>query len=465
MYEFDKIKNIGSFIKSLFVQRNQANPNLNLLDQANKNLQQAKVNQAPTLINTNSNIPINQATLVNPAINQQALNLSNQAQKNSQNIQAQEGRKGNTFVDLSASNDLPSYAGIQNISLKTWISEHDTKGYANLESGEKQLAATLEGIKGFQRKNQEDSQRKSDSGKRGKYFSFLSYIFTRAEQGMAQEVETLSNILNFRKLGSLSKENSSKDSPFNETIKLSPPQPEEIPRLVTIDTTQLKYLYQLLALPNEFPECIRFFAKQDIELNENNIRAFLEQRLHLAQEQTFGVDNFLNETIAKFAPLLNQKDFSILLPLVLLYYSFPIPNIKTGFDFIQSRQERKKDEKENYILASCNIYFLSKTRGRFILKFELNKNHELSFDIQTSLENERIVSQLELAVSESMFLLENPPLLSDLNVILAEEVHKATNLNDELSIISTGPIRIEIVLVVYASLVVLNRLMENSNLV
>jgi hypothetical protein len=84
-------------------------------------------------------------------------------------------------------------------------------------------------------------------------------------------------------------------------------------------------------------------------------------------------------------------------------------------------------------------------------------------DIQTSSINNGIVRDLEFAISESMYLLKYPPSLADLNVLLTKEVYEATDKDEELSIVSDGPIRLEIVLATYACLVVLNKLNQEPD--
>lgn len=415
------------------------------LEQTAKPTQPNQPNLGQSLANTNSNISINQTTLTSPVVSQTALNQSPSNLKTSSTAQTQEP-SGQTRTP--GSTDLPAYAGISNISFKSWITEHNSRGFANLASGEKQLAATLDGIKGFQKKNQDTSDERSG---KNKYFSILAYIFSMQERSGAQEIELFSNLFNFDKLGSSEKDNK----------LLTPPLPEELHKLYSIDTEQIKFLHQLLALPKEFPECVRFFSKNTNELILQDMKVFLEQRLKIAQEQILGAEGFLlGDSIAKFTPLLNERNFSQILPLVLLYYPLPYPGIKTDFDFTREWEEKKREKaaKKELILASCEVYYLSKQRGRFLLRFELAHDGKFNFNIQTANENEDIISALEAAISESMFLLQDPPLLSDLNVQLTQEIYKTVSQEEELSIISTGPLRIEIVLSVYSVLTVLNKL-------
>jgi len=141
----------------------------------------------------------------------------------------------------------------------------------------------------------------------------------------------------------------------------------------------------------------------------------------------------------------------------LLYYPLPFPYIAEKPEFLKEWKSKKKKNGQISILASCNVYYVSNAMGRFLIKLELNEKHELSLDIQTSRENYDFINNLELAVAEGMFLLQNPPLLSDLNVLLSEEIYKATDINEELSIVSDGPLRLEIILAVYSILTVLNK--------
>ena len=95
-----------------------------------------------------------------------------------------------------------------------------------------------------------------------------------------------------------------------------------------------------------------------------------------------------------------------------------MPILKEKIDFIKEWKISKKEKREA-IIASCEIYYASKVRGRFLIKFELTHDCELSVDIQTAKENNGIAKDIELAIEEGMFLLEKPPRLSELNVLLA----------------------------------------------
>ncbi|MBI3590440.1 MAG: hypothetical protein HY094_03555 [Candidatus Melainabacteria bacterium] len=471
------IKNIGKQAKEVLNKEifNKANQ----IEQTTKNIQQAQANLNQNPVNQSISLAENQSTLLtNNAASQAALNTSNQPQtnlnsdiKNISNIQV---KPTPSQAEFQGPKDLPAYAGIANMSLKSWIAGHDSKNLVNVEPRGKELTTTLEGIKGFQRQNQEGFDGDSEKGRnakglklpnRNKNLLILSHIFSDIEQSGSQETELFVNITNFKKLGSSLKENESNstEEELYSDIKLAPPLPNELQKLDSLDPTQIKYLHQLLALPSEFPECLRLFAKDNIEINPRDLNSFLMQRLELAQGQIFGGDKFLNKTISDFVPLLKHIDFPVLLPLILLYYPLPLPNIKE-FDFLHEWRKKKKEaNKDLDIIASCEIYYLSKIRGRFLLKFLLNEKQELSFDVQTSAENNGIVQDLEVAVAESMYLLEKPPLLTDLNVMLTEEIYKATDLDEELSIVSTGPLRLEIVLAVYAVLIALNKLNDEPD--
>lgn len=437
-----------------------------------KSSEQANATPKDSLSNTNSNIPVNQSTLSNPVVNQAALNSRNEAQsiltssvkENTKNqVQSTPAQ-----TEFQGPKDLPAYAGISNMSLKSWIAGQDNKNMAKLESGEKQLAATLEGIKGFQKQNYEGFGDDSGGGQKNKGFKrnknllILSHIFSSLEQFRDQETELLVNIINFKKLGSSMKQKSS--NAFSESSiiesKLLPPAPNELQSLANLDPMKIKYLHQLLALPSEFPEFLRLFANDKVELNSKQLHSFLIQRLEIVQSQLFGQDAFLNTVISNFTPLLNPTEVSLLLPILLLYYPLPPPMIVEKFDFVHEWEKKKKSKpnKETNVIASCQIYYISKARGRFLLKFELNEDDEFSFDVQTAKENNGVVKDLEFAIAESMVLLECPPLLSELNVLLTEEIYKATDIDEELSIVSNGPLRFEILLAAYAALIVLNKL-------
>lgn len=461
---FSVIKNFGKQGKELL---NKLNPSPNQIENTNINTQGNKPATGQTLVNTNSNIVINQPVLTSPGVNQSALNSINlpktnlnQDTKNNANTQLPSTP---SQADYKGPSDLPAYAGISNMSLKSWIAEHNSKGFAKLESGEKQLISTLDGIKGFQKQNYEGSD--DGSGEQAlkqlakkKYLLLLSHIFSSIEQSGMQDTGILVNIANFKKLGTSRNNNNETQDDSQDLNKLIPPLPAEINDLKILDSSNVKYLYQLLALPKEFPECLRLFAKDKLEINARDLNNFFAQRLKYVQEQVFNDSNLLNKTIAGFVPFLSPQDSSILLPLLLLYYPLPLPVVKEDFDFMKEWKKKDKTDSSRTVIASCDIYYISILRGSFLLKFELDDKNELSFDVQTAKQNNGIVKDLEDAIAESMFLLSEPPLLADLNVLLTQEIYKATDKDEELAISSTGPLRLEIILAVYGALIVLNKL-------
>lgn len=472
---FSTLKNLSNKAKDVLQNKNQVQQPLEKDIQPNQQTQ-VKPNQSQTLLNTNSNIPLNQSTLTNNALNQTSLNTVNQNQTNlnmelRNNLNNNQPQATPVQGDFQGAKDLPAYAGISNMSLKSWIAGQDNNSMAKNESGEKQLTSTLEGIKGFQKQNYEGSDdgsnRQSGSSKlsKNKALLILSHIFSSVEQSGAQETEVLVNLSNFKKLGSSTNTESTLSQNENsDEVKLSPPLPGEFENQPNLDKLQVKYLHHLLSLPNEFPECLRLFAKDTIEIKPKELESYLIQRLELLQGQLFGTDSPINDVIAKFAPLLNQNDYSLLLPLVLLYYPLPLPVVKDNFDFLEEWAKRKNEENvtEN-IIATCEIFYLSKIRGRFLIKLKINDKQEFSFDIQTNEGNNGIVRDLETSIAQIMRLLEHPPLLSDLNVILTKEIYEATDSDEELAIVTTGPIRLEIILATYAILIVLNKLNEDPD--
>ena len=148
--------------------------------------------------------------------------------------------------------------------------------------------------------------------------------------------------------------------------------------------------------------------------------------------------------------------------LVLLYYPLPIPLLNPAFNFrVEWEKDKKNDYKEKNVTAWCEVYFHSKTKGRFLLRFELleiNQKYRLNFDVQTSKDNLYIVERIELAVSEVAFLLASPPDLFELNILFENEIRANSKHENEISLISSGPLRLELLLAVYASLMVLNKL-------
>lgn len=445
----------------------QINPEENS-EQDTKNTKQNQNQTTPgdSLVNTNSKVPVNQSTLTSPGVNQAALNAANKPtlNPNTENQQNNTSNKQPNKIDHNGAKDLPSYAGVPNMSLKSWIAGQDNK-QSNLQSAEKELASTLDGIKGFQKQNYEggeDSSGQNKNSNKNKALLILSQLFGNYEKSGVQDTNLLVNIMNFQKLGSnINKEkkleNYSEGSQLDS--KSSPPLPNEPQFLNSVDLNNIKHVSQLLALPKEFPEFLRLLAKDNIEIYKKDLVSFLEKRLKYVQEETFGKDKALNKLLADFTPLLNQNNHSQLLPLILLYYPLPLPEVKGNEEFLKEWKKKDKPEREK-IIASCDIYYLSKQRGRFLIKFELNENDEFFFDIQTAEVNNGIVKDIEEAISQSMLLLKTPPALSELNVLLTKEIYNATDIDEELAITSTGPLRLEIVLAAYASLTILNKLNE-----
>ena len=425
-------------------------------------------NPKESLVNTNSNINLNQQTQISPVVTQAALNQGQPIINKSQtpNLNQQKIEQTPNQLNFQGPKDLPSYAGISNMSLKSWISSYDSKTSPKYEEEIKQLASTLEGIKGFQSRNSEgfntDSDQQNQGNKRN-YLMILSGIFAPLfeEQASIQETEIITNVLNFKKLGSQYNEDTSKEKNFDE-LRLVPPSPNELQAYGKLDLSKIKCLYQLLALPHQFPECIRLFAGEGPEIDPNNLKQFLEHRLPVIQEQLLGGNSHLNKTIAEFVPLLNSNDFSLIIPLVMLYYPLPLPCWKDNYDFLRGwdRKKKKNKEKKN-LIASCEVYYTSNKTGRVLLRFELTEDNQFNFDIQVASGNEKIARALEIGIEEIMFLVNEPPNLSELNILLTKEIYNATDMNEQLSIHSNGPLRIEIVLAVYSSLIVLNKLNQD----
>lgn len=435
--------------------------------------QQIKTPPNQSLVNTNSNIIVNQSVLNNPVINQATLNTVN-IPKTTLNIEVK-----NTFTnqvqatpvqgEFQGAKDLPAYAGIANMSLKSWISQNNNYS-SKSDINKTQLASLFEAIKGFERKSYEEEfedgfEKKSKDSKqnRRKNLILLSNIFSSMEQSAIQETELMVNIANFKKLGKKRNNQEFVDNEQSFEFKSPPPTPAEIDKQKEIVDVKIKHLRELFALPKEFPECLRLFANEHIEINPKYFNSFLFQRLKIVKEHLFVDDSSLNKAIQSFVPLLNQSDNQLLLPLLLLYYPLPLPILNEKVNFIDQWKLNKKEEKSKSNIATCEIYYVSRVRGRFLIRLELGSDCELSVDIQTAKENNGIVKDLEFAIEEGMFLIENPPKLSDLNVLLTGEIYKATDIDEELSIISTGPLRLEIIIAAYSALTVLNKLNEDPS--
>ena len=469
------LKGLGNLTKSI-INRLTTNQNKIAEAETNKITSPNQTNPTQSLANTNSNINLNQTTQTSPNITQGALNT--QGQKINQILKTDFKNYSNYENVLSTpdqgifqgSKDLPSYAGIANMSLKSWIANRDSKTPSKFEFKDKELSVTLEGIKGFQRKHYDgfgDESKKEPGSCKRKFLLVLSKIFSSLyeEQASIQETEVINKITSFKKLGSLSNENKNLNDENIQALKNVPPSPVDLNRFKTIDCLHFKWLYQLLALPKEFPECIRLFAGENVEIITKYLSGFLKQRFSILQEQLLGGDPRLNKIVAEFVPFLNQNDFSYVLPLVLLYYPLPLPKIFIEYEFEKKwkKSKSKTSKKEKNIIASCEVYFLSATRGRFLLKFSLTSDGNVDFDIQLGEENEHIIKAFEMALEEAMILLENPPNLSDLNILLTKEIYEATDIQEELAITSSGPLRIEILLAVYSCLVILNQLNDDPD--
>ena len=438
----------------------------------NQNPQQIKTAPNQSLVNTNSNMTINQPVLNNPVVNQAVLNTTNTPQaalntevKNNLKIEVHPTPMQGEF---QGAKDLPAYAGIANMSLKSWIAQNNNyQGKSDV--GKTQLASLLGAIKGFERKSYEEEledgfnkKLKDSKQDRRKTLVLLSNIFASMEQSGLQETEMVVNISNFKKLGKKIKNQESFDdeSPFE--LKTPPPTPSEVDKQKIHPDIKIKHLYELFTLPKEFPECLRLFANEYVEINPKYFKSFLLQRLKIIEDNLFTGNNSLNKAIESFIPLLNQGENQLLLPFILLYYPLPFPGLNQRTDFTDEWKLSKKEESKTNI-ASCEIYYVSKMRGRFLIRLELNDQSKLSADIQTAKENNGIAKDIELAIEEGMFLLDNPPKLSDLNVLLTEEIYKATDIDEELSIISTGPLRLEIIIAAYSTLIVLNKLNDDPD--
>jgi len=417
-----------------------------------------------SLVNTNSSVPINQSTLTSPSLNQTALNTVNKPNPNQTNDPSNTNPKEQGRNMGGGAKDLPTYAGISNMSLKSWVADHSNRNFSNLQSGDKELTSTLDGIKGFQNQNYEGGEegRSGGEGRRNKNLLILSQMFANPDQVPMQETDLLMNLASFKKLGSNRNNEKMLESSVDENdFKKAPPTPNEPQFLDNVDSSQLKNMSQLLGFPKGFSEFLRLIAKDNIEINKKDLISFIEKRLKYVQEETFGKDKSLNVALAEFAPLMGKNN-SPMLPLVLLYYPLPLPQVK-GEELALSGWKKKKKEESQNIIASCDIYYLSEKRGRFLIKFELNDKDEFSFNVQTSDENNGVVKDIENAISESMNLLENPPALTEMNVLLTREIYEATDKNEELAIVSSGPIRLEIVIAVYSSLIILNSLNQDPD--
>ncbi len=438
----------------------------------NSSAQQLKTPPNQSLVNTNSNITVNQPVLNSPIVNQTVLNTVNipHTKLNTEVKNASETPVQATPVqgEFKGPTDLPAYAGIANMSLKSWVAQNNN--YQNKSNaGKTQLASLFEAIQGFERKSYEEESEDSTAKKtkdaknnRRKNLILLSNIFSSIEQSGCQETELIVNISNFEKLGKKTSNREDSDNEKSFDLKSYPPVPTETEKQNTLKDVKIVNLRELFALPKEFPECLRLFANENTEINPKYLKSFLYQRLKIVKENLFTENNFLDSAIRSFIPLLNQPEHQLLLPLLLLYYPLPLPLLNQNIDFIQ-QWKVNKDKEDKTAIATCQIYYVSKIRGRFLIKFELYDDSDLSVNIQTVKENSGIAKDIERAIEEGMFLLKHPPKLADLNVLLTDEIYKATDVDEELSIISTGPLRLEIIIAAYSTLVILNKLTDDQD--
>ena len=305
----------------------------------NVNQQQIKTTPSQSLVNTNSNITINQPVLNNPVVNQTALNAVNTPQntlntdvKNTSNNQIQSTPAQGEF---QGAKDLPAYAGIANMSLKSWVAQNNNnQGQSDINKT--QLAGLFEAIKGFERKNYEEefegtSAKKIKDSKqaRRKNLVLLSNIFSSMEQSGLQETELAVNISNFKKLGKKRKGHETLNEQELFELKSHPPVPTDADKQKINSDVKIKHLHELFTLPKEFPECLRLFASEYIEINPKYFKSFLLQRLKVTEEYSFVSENSLNKAIQSFVPLLNQSENQLLLPLLLLYLSSSSTSVKS----------------------------------------------------------------------------------------------------------------------------------------
>ena len=434
-------------------------------------LKQVRNTPQQSLANTNSNIPVNQPVNTSPVLTQAALNTADVA-KTPANAQQKDTASSNNIQptpvqgDFTGPSDLPAYAGIANMSLKSWVA-NNTKNESERGNISKDDATTLlDAIKGFERKNYEGEEGKDGLADQNKSLKalqkkllLLSHIFAPEEQSASSETKLVSSVLNFNKLGKQSISESPDEQGFYN-LKSSPPVPAEEVNYKSEVNIKIKQLYELFALPKEFPECLRLFADENIEINSKYLNSFFVQRLKFVQEKVFSDEKSVKEAFSTFVSLLHSQD--MLIPLILLYYPLPFPGIKQEKDLSEEWSNKNKLDKkpEPEIVASCEIYYVHKVRGRFLIKIFLDNQKKITLDIQTAKKNNGIVHDIETSVSEGMYLLENPPKLSDLNIMLCDEIYKATDYDEQLAIHSSGPLRLEIIIVTYSVLVVLNKLNE-----
>ncbi len=450
------LQNIGSKVKTTLNKLTQKQEKAPILDTKNT--------PNKSLVNTNSNININQQTQTSPVVTQGSLNATslpiskplNETNSNNSNTKSEQVPIQSSF---QGPKDLPAYAGITQIYMKQGTDKEIS--FTKLEGDKNDLRSTMQGITGFQKRNFEGNSGEGGSGGKNqsnRMLILLSQIFGIDNSLDFNESALLNNLSNFKQLGD--SDNSYLDF-FNETsliAKAVPPDPIETQEQAEISLDEIKHFSKLLLLPDTFPECLRLFSKNSLEIDSNYFKNFLEKRLKILQEQLFSKENSdLNKLVKSFSSFTNTSHFSLLLPLVLLYYPLPLPYVKETGDFKIKKREGKTNEQED-LLASCDIYYFAKQIGRFLIKFKLDKKNNFTFNIETNETNKDIVFDLEQAISEAMLLLKSPPNLAELNSLLTNEIYEATDTNEELAITSYGPIRVEIVLATYSVLVVLNKI-------
>ena len=450
-----------------------------LTTQENQNQQQittgtqhSKPTPQQSLVNTNSNININQPVLNSPVVNQSALNTTNKPQdtlvndirKNSSNPSSSSPSQ----VDYKGPSDLPAYAGIANMSLKSWVARNDSAGGGKSDNNKNQINELLDAIPGFANSNYEDAEggmsddSKNSSASQRKKLLILSQLFA-SQHSSNPETDFIVNIANYRKLGSALDEEGKRFDLGDFKFSTQPPPVIDI-KDRNFSEIKAKFLHELFALPKEFPECLRLFANQDVEINSQYLKSFLQQRLKLVQGVAFGEDKSIGSSLQLITQVISQNNPDMMIPLLLLYYPLPIPVFVKPDDYIYEwKIKKKKSQTEESVVASCDIYYVSKERGRFLIRIILNKNNQLSVDIQTAKENNGIARDIERAIAEGMYLLEKSPSLSELNVMLIGEIYKSTDIDEELSIVSKGNLRLEIIIAAYSALFILNKLNQDSD--
>ena len=215
------------------------------------NNQQIKTTPSQSLVSTNTNVTINQPVLNNPVVNQSTLNTSNQPQIVSntevKNTLKQQVQPTPMQREFQGPKDLPAYAGIANMSLKSWIAQNNQ----NMSDVNKtQLAGLFEAIKGFEQTSyQEESKngiiKKINDAKqnRRKSLILLSNMFASIEQSGSQETELIASIANFKKLGKKRKNQESTVGEKLFVLKSPPPTPEEVEKQKISEGRKVKHLH------------------------------------------------------------------------------------------------------------------------------------------------------------------------------------------------------------------------------